>query len=280
MITPQDIREKTFEKAVFGGYDMASVDQFLEEVAGDLTLLRQEKDTLLAKMKVLVDKISEYRNKEEALQLAVVSAQKLGVEIEQEARKKADDMLTSARKEAEAERSKALTEAERITAESSARIKAEELRLEEAKKTSAAFIESMDKLCRKQLEFLERVGEMNFMKESRAAARPAAPEQSAPPAPQPTAPQPAASQPQTAQTIPQPVRAAAPQPDPPQIHETVKSIEETLAKVIDEPVINVRPAPQHPIVEDERPTKSFNIVTDPEDDVDKTNQFSLEDFAK
>ncbi len=30
MITPQDIKEKTFEKALFGGYDMAAVDRFLE----------------------------------------------------------------------------------------------------------------------------------------------------------------------------------------------------------------------------------------------------------
>ena len=29
MITAQDIREKTFEKAKIGGYDMAEVDDFL-----------------------------------------------------------------------------------------------------------------------------------------------------------------------------------------------------------------------------------------------------------
>ena len=39
MITAQDIREKSFEKAVFGGYDMAMVDEFMEEIANDLTLL-------------------------------------------------------------------------------------------------------------------------------------------------------------------------------------------------------------------------------------------------
>ncbi|MBP0975792.1 MAG: DivIVA domain-containing protein, partial [Oscillospiraceae bacterium] len=38
MITAQDIREKTFEKSKFGGgYDMAQVDEFLEEIADDLT---------------------------------------------------------------------------------------------------------------------------------------------------------------------------------------------------------------------------------------------------
>ena len=35
MITAQDIREKTFEKSRIGGYDMAAVDDFLEELADD-----------------------------------------------------------------------------------------------------------------------------------------------------------------------------------------------------------------------------------------------------
>ena len=37
MITAQDIREKGFEKSRLGGYDMAAVDEFLEEIADDIT---------------------------------------------------------------------------------------------------------------------------------------------------------------------------------------------------------------------------------------------------
>ena len=57
MITAQDIREKGFEKAVFGGYDMAMVDEFMEEIAADLALLQKENGVLKSKMKVLVDKV-------------------------------------------------------------------------------------------------------------------------------------------------------------------------------------------------------------------------------
>ena len=35
-MTPQDIRETTFEKAMFGGYDMGGVDDFMEEAAAEL----------------------------------------------------------------------------------------------------------------------------------------------------------------------------------------------------------------------------------------------------
>ena len=86
MITAQDIREKTFEKSRIGGYDMASVDNFLEEIADDITAAQKENSVLKSKMKVLVDKIEEYRANEEALNLAVISAQKLAVQIENDAR--------------------------------------------------------------------------------------------------------------------------------------------------------------------------------------------------
>ena len=86
MITAQDIREKTFEKSKFGGYDMAQVDEFLEELADDLTNSQKEVAVLKSKMKVLVDKIEEYRNNESALNKSILSAQKLAQDIESEAR--------------------------------------------------------------------------------------------------------------------------------------------------------------------------------------------------
>ena len=52
MITSQDIRAKGFEKAVFGGYEMASVDQFLENVARSMDDNAREIATLKSKMKI------------------------------------------------------------------------------------------------------------------------------------------------------------------------------------------------------------------------------------
>ena len=99
MITAQDIREKTFEKSRIGGYDMASVDNFLEEIADDITAAQKENSVLKSKMKVLVDKIEEYRANEEALNLAVISAQKLAVQIEADARTRAAAMIADAEKQ-------------------------------------------------------------------------------------------------------------------------------------------------------------------------------------
>ena len=163
MITPQDIKEKTFEKAVFGGYDMAAVDSFLEEICSDLALLQKENATLKGKMKVLVDKVEEYRGNEDALRMAVVSAQRLGNIIERESKDKAEKLVADA-----------TAEADRITREAHMEVEMEKARLEEAKKVSAQFVENMELLCNRQLSFLDKVGEMDFVR-STAPARPRTP---------------------------------------------------------------------------------------------------------
>ena len=39
MMTPQQIQEISFEKAIFGGYDMTSVDEVLEPLTEDYIAL-------------------------------------------------------------------------------------------------------------------------------------------------------------------------------------------------------------------------------------------------
>ena len=245
MLTPQDIKEKTFDKAVFGGYDMASVDNFLEQISSDLALLQKENATLKAKMKVLVDKVEEYRSNEDAIRMAVVSAQRLGNIIE-----------TEARENAAAAVAKAEADAARITQSAQLQVELEQSRLETAKKASIQFVESMQLLCSRQTNFLEKVSEMDFMKDF-LAARVA----EAVPGGMPAAEEPVVS-------------------EVTEMHETVKSIEETVAKVADEPVSDVRPDIHAAAAIDEVPTRAFQIVTDPEDDLEHTAQFSFEGFDK
>ena len=63
MFTPQEIQEKTFVKAVFGGYDMQTVDEFLEPLTEDYITLYKENAVLKSKMKILVEKLEEYRSR-------------------------------------------------------------------------------------------------------------------------------------------------------------------------------------------------------------------------
>ena len=75
MFTPQQIEEQTFSKAVFGGYDMQQVDDFLEPLTEDYIALYKENSVLKSKMKVLVNKLEEYRAQEADLRSRVANAQ-------------------------------------------------------------------------------------------------------------------------------------------------------------------------------------------------------------
>ena len=59
MLTPQEVSSRSFTKAVMGGYNMAMVDEFLDELTDDYTALFKENAALKAKMKVLVEKLED-----------------------------------------------------------------------------------------------------------------------------------------------------------------------------------------------------------------------------
>lgn len=162
MITAQDIREKTFEKSKFGGYDMAQVDEFLEELADELTNSQKEVTVLKSKMKVLVDKIEEYRNNESALNKSILSAQKLAQEIEADAREKAAKVLADAEKKAD-----------ETVGSITSRAEFEEKRLSAAEAATAKFIDGIRAMCNAQLRNLDSISTTAFQPASRQEAAPA-----------------------------------------------------------------------------------------------------------
>ena len=146
MLTPQEITEKVFVKAVFGGYDMTGVDDFLEAIAADYTALYKENQILKGKLKVLVEKVEEYRSTEDAMRMALLTAQRMGEEITIEANKMKEETLRNADREVQAKLS-----------ETARRVADEELRLSVAAKETAKFIELSQAIMRKHSEFLTKL---------------------------------------------------------------------------------------------------------------------------
>lgn len=147
MITAQDIRDKGFEKNRKGGYDMEAVDVFLEEVADSITAYQKENSVLKSKMKVLVDKIEEYRGSEEALNRALLSAQKLASQIESDARSRAAAMIADAEEKVK----------ETLGGIDELR-ETEEKKLAEAKEATDKFFDKVRSLCSTQLKTLDAIG--------------------------------------------------------------------------------------------------------------------------
>lgn len=170
MLTPQDIRDKQFVKAVFGGYDMATVDDFLEELTEDYAALYKENAILKSKIKVLVEKVEEYRATEDAMRMALLTAQKMGDDLVTEAQKQRSNMLASVEEEGEVRRQQILDQ----TADETAR-------LENAKAATNAYVEQTRQIAGMILQLCDR------MAEGSAVAAPA-------PAEVPAAEQPAAVQ--------------------------------------------------------------------------------------
>ena len=182
MITAQDIREKTFEKSTFGGYAMNEVDDFLDELAGDLAASQKETASLRSKMKVLVEKIEEYRESEDAMHLALVSAQKVAKNIQEESRAQDDELLANARSEAEAIVAAAKAEAEAITGGIVRQREAEELRLRKAQEAAADYVKKFRMVLEHENAFLDQLEDSDFISDVIVTPAPEEPKAIAAPA--------------------------------------------------------------------------------------------------
>lgn len=98
MINPNTIKGKTFttEKS---GYSQVEVDRYLAQIAADYTAMAKENSENDAKIAKLVEKVNSYREDEEALKQALLSAQKEANKIIAEAKAKANNMIESAKGE-------------------------------------------------------------------------------------------------------------------------------------------------------------------------------------
>lgn len=100
MLTPNDIANKKFDKAM-GGYRVDEVEAFLSEVSDTVIALYEEKKALEQKMEVLAEKLEEYRADEDSLRNALLGAQKLGDSVIRESKAKAEVILRDANAKAE-----------------------------------------------------------------------------------------------------------------------------------------------------------------------------------
>ena len=150
MFTPQQIDEIAFDKAVFGGYDMQSVDEFLEPLTEDYITLYKENALLKSKMRVLVEKLEEYRRNEASMRDAIVNAQKTCDKMVREAEAKCTTMLNNANAAA-AENAK----------NAGTLIAAENERVEDAKKAASAKISEIQNQMKSCIQALERIKSAN-----------------------------------------------------------------------------------------------------------------------
>ena len=149
MLTPQEVSGRAFSKAAFGGYNMAMVDEFLDELTDDYTALYKENAALKAKLKVLVDKVEEYRATEDSMRAALLTAQRMASTMVEEAEEKKKTMLAGAEDEARAKIGALQSDVE-----------LEQRRLNAAKAATADFLQKTRELAPAQLALIERAPDL------------------------------------------------------------------------------------------------------------------------
>lgn len=146
MMTLENIRNVEFNRG--RGYRAEEVDDFIDACADTVQQLIREKEELSQKMKLLADKLVEYRNDEDSIRAALLNAQRTGDTVLRDAEQKAQQLIADAKQEAETARQALL-----------ARVEEEKAELERVQREVAAFKARMMTLYKEHLELLHLLPE-------------------------------------------------------------------------------------------------------------------------
>jgi DivIVA domain-containing protein len=115
-LTPLDVRRTDFPGAL-RGYDKARVDEFRDRVANELERLTRVNQELEAKAKGFHEQLRAFRERDKALNEALVSAQQLRAETREQAEREAQLVIREARAEGVRKVDEARADVRRIAAE-------------------------------------------------------------------------------------------------------------------------------------------------------------------
>lgn len=170
MLTLDEIRNIEFSRG--RGYRAEEVDDFIDACVETVEQLIREKEELTQKMKVLADKVVEYRNDEDSIRAALLNAQRAGDAVLREAEAKAAEIVREAEQQAANIQSVALS-----------KVDGEKHELERVQREVEAFKARLIALYK---EHLELIGKLPSEKAAEAAPAEPQPVEEAPVAEEPT----------------------------------------------------------------------------------------------
>ena len=184
MFTPQEVSEKTFPKSssFSSGYDLAAVDEFLDTLTEDYTALYKENAALKAKLKILAEKLEEYRATEDTMRSMLLAAQKMAASMTDEAKEKSEKMLAEARSQREQILEEAQNAAAVANRDFQQKTEAARQKLSAAEEAMKDYVAQSLALCRTQMQFLEQLPHSDLPAQESAEAQETVPAAQAAPA--------------------------------------------------------------------------------------------------
>ncbi|HET7621478.1 MAG TPA: DivIVA domain-containing protein [Gemmatimonadaceae bacterium] len=116
-LTPLDIRRYDFGAKAFRGYDENKVEDFRNQVAEELERLTRANQELESKARGFHEQLRAFRERDKALNDALISAQQLRAETREQAEREAQLILREARAESEQLVAEARAEIRRLESE-------------------------------------------------------------------------------------------------------------------------------------------------------------------
>jgi len=193
-LTPLDVRRTEFPAAI-RGYDKARVDEFRDRVANELERLTRINQELDSKAKGFHEQLRAFRERDKALNDALVSAQQLRAEVGEQAERESQLMRREARADGERILDEARTEMRRLAGE-----------IEGLERARRAYLAQLRALVVRQLAELDAIPEHAALRPGMHASAAVA-AAAAPPSPSPTL--------SSGPTPPVPIAVSAPPPPPP-----------------------------------------------------------------
>ena len=138
-LTPLDVRRYDFGSAL-RGYDKQRVDQFRDQVAQELERLTRLNQELESKSKSTTEQLRSFRERDKALNDALVSAQQLRAEIREQAERESQLILREAR-----------AEGERLLEATKAEIRRLQEHIEALDRVRRGYLAQMRAFCERQL---------------------------------------------------------------------------------------------------------------------------------
>ena len=147
-LTPLDVRRTEFPGAL-RGYDKARVDEFRERVAAELERLTRVNQDLEAKAKGFHEQLRAFRERDKALNDALVSAQQLRANVGEQVEREAQLIRREARMEGERIVEDARSEVKRLAAE-----------IESLERARRAYLAQLRSLVGRQLAELDAIPDL------------------------------------------------------------------------------------------------------------------------
>ena len=153
-LTPVDVRRYEFGTQM-RGYDKARVDQFREQIADELERLARVNQELEAKARGFHEQLRAFRERDKALNDALISAQQMRQDTKDQAEREGQLIVREAQNDADKQRHAAKTEADALVEAARVEVRKLERQVDGLERLRRSYLVQMKKMAEQQLAELE-----------------------------------------------------------------------------------------------------------------------------